>query len=81
MERRWLTAIDFGLGSEAVGRQLAGAKPLFSSDGKGSLVLSASQAEKDFDLSQETGKYLIGGAAIALSATLLLRGRVGKLFQ
>ncbi|MBP6745261.1 hypothetical protein KA344_08495 [bacterium] len=81
LERKWSTVLDSGLGSEAVGRQLAAAKPLFSSDGKGNLVLSASQAAKDFDRSQETGKYVIGGAAIALSATLLLRGRVGKLFQ
>lgn len=81
LERKWSTVLDSDRGSEAVGRQLAAAKPLFSSDGKGNLVLSASQAAKDFDRSQETGKYLIGGAAIALSATLLLRGRVGKLFQ
>lgn len=73
--------LDSSLGSEAVGRQLAAAKPLFSSDGKGNLVLSASQAAKDFDRSQETGRYVLGGAAIALSATLLLRGRVGKLLE
>ncbi|MFA7340925.1 MAG: hypothetical protein WC028_29345 [Candidatus Obscuribacterales bacterium] len=81
LERRWSTVLDSGLGSEAIGRQLTAAKPLFSSDGKGNLVLSASQAAKDFDRSQETGKYVIGGVAIALSATLLLRGRVGKLFE
>jgi len=77
LERKWSAVLDSDLGSEAVARQLAAAKPLFSSDGKGNLVLSASQAAKDFDRSQENGKYVIGGAAIVLSATVLLRGRVG----
>lgn len=77
LERKWSAVLDSDLGSEAVARQLAAPKPLFSSDGKGNLVLSASQAAKDFDRSQENGKYVIGGAAIALSATVLLRGRVG----
>ena len=80
LERRWATVLDSGLGSEAVARQFAAAKTLFSSDGKGNLVLSASQAAKDFDRSQEIGKYVVGGAAIALSATLFLRGR-GKLLE
>ncbi|CAN5289356.1 hypothetical protein BH11CYA1_BH11CYA1_12380 [soil metagenome] len=81
LERRWSAVLDSELGSVAVKQDIAAAKPLFSSDGKGNLVLSASQAAKDFDRSQETGKYVIGGAALALSATLLLHGRVGKLFN
>ena len=81
LERRWSSVLNSDLGSAAVERQLTAAKPLFSSDGKGNLVLSASQAAKDFDRSQEVGKYVIGGTALALSATLLLRGRVGTFFN
>ncbi len=88
LERRWSVVLDSELGSAAVERRLIAAKPLFSSDGNGNLVLSASQAARDFERSQETGKYVIGGAALALSATLLLRGgvvgrakNVGQLFE
>lgn len=87
LERRWSAVLDAELGSEAVERRLTAAKPLFSSDGKGNLVLSASQAARDFERSQENGKYVIAGGALALSATLLLRGgaglarNVGRLFE